>query len=153
VENLSPPENQNQPQVASINSDIERFNSINIRLVEWEAGLRSIAQEGFWGTGTGGTMATLSNFYKSINLPSLVIDSHNQYIETTLEVGVPGLLILLFCLVGPIRHAVKQNLPILLTVAIMTVMACLTNCFLERARGLYFYSLFASLYIFSLEKK
>ena len=132
-------------------TDASHWNSVNLRFLEWKSGIEGIRNTGITGTGTGDGLEVLDSYYNQVDLgifdhPYL---SHNQYIETALEIGLAGFIALLFCLFVPFMRALKTKNVLLMSVVLMTCLACLSTSFFERARGLTFYVSFVSLFMFT----
>ena len=132
-------------------TDASQWNSVNLRFLEWKSGIEGIRKTGITGTGTGDALEVLDSYYNQVDLgifdhPYL---SHNQYIETALEIGLAGFIALLLCLVVPFMRALKTRNVLLMSVVLMTCLACLSTSFFERARGLTFYVSFVSLFMFT----
>lgn len=142
-----------EPLQTSINlpTDSRQWNSINLRFLEWKSGIEGIKTHGVAGTGTGDALEVLDSYYNQVDLG--IFDhqylAHNQFIETALEIGLAGLLALLLCLAIPFKQALKTKNILLMSVVLMTILACLSTSFFERARGLTFYVSFVSLFMFT----
>jgi hypothetical protein len=132
-------------------TDASQWNSVNLRFLEWKSGIEGIRNTGITGTGTGDALEVLDSYYNQVDLG--IFDhqylSHNQYIETTLEIGLAGFIALMLCLFVPFMRALKTQNVLLMSVVLMTCLACLSTSFFERARGLTFYVSFVSLFMFT----
>jgi O-antigen ligase len=135
----------------TIPTDSKEWNSINLRLLEWKSAIQEIREHGLTGTGTGGTLDALEERYEKANLGEFErrYNAHNQYMETYLEIGLPGFLTFIGCLGIPLLFAIKHKNKILLTLVLMIGTACLTTCLFEKNRGLIFYVSFVSLFMFT----
>ena len=142
-----------EPLNTSINlpTDARHWNSVNLRFLEWKSGVEGIKTHGVTGTGTGDALGVLDSYYDQVDLG--IFDhqylAHNQFIETALEIGLGGLIALLLCMALPFVKALKTKNVLLMSVVLMTCMACLSTSFFERARGLTFYVSFVSLFMFT----
>lgn len=138
----------------SLPTDANKWNSINLRFLEWKSGLEGIKDNGVTGTGTGGALNALDTYYNQVDLGDFEKQyrAHNQYIETFLEIGLAGIIALLMCLLIPFFRAFKTNDIVLMSVVIMTCLACLSTSLFEKARGLTFYISFVSFFMFTKEK-
>ena len=132
-------------------TDARQWNSINLRFLEWKSGVEGIKAHGVAGTGTGDALETLDAYYNQVDLG--IFDhqylAHNQFIETGLEIGLAGLVTLILCFAIPFAQGLKTKNVLLMSVVLMTCMACLSTSFFERARGLTFYVSFVSLFMFT----
>jgi O-antigen ligase len=129
----------------------EKWNSINLRYLEWKAGLEGIKTNRILGTGTGGTTSALKPYYDQVDLGDFELDynTHNQYLETYLEIGLAGFVFLMLCFIGPLTLAVRSRDKLLFSLVLMVALSCLSECVLERFKGLVFYISFLSLFMFS----
>jgi O-antigen ligase len=132
-------------------TDSRDWNSINLRVLEWKSGFAGIRNNGVTGTGTGDALAELDTYYNQVDLG--IFDhqylTHNQFIETSLEIGLAGFVALLLCLAVPFLKGLKTKNALLLSLVMMTCLACFSTSFFERARGLTFYISFVSLFMFT----
>jgi hypothetical protein len=128
-----------------------QWNSTNLRLMEWKSTLKGIEMAGPLGTGTGGTWPVLKQSSAQYNLGvfSGVFNSHNQYLETFLEIGIAGFIGLLACYFFPLSQAVQTKNFLLLSFSLLICLASLTESILERAHGLIFFTTFASILMYS----
>lgn len=137
-----------------IPSSSQNWNSVNLRFLEWKSGVEGIKDHGILGTGTGGTLDVLLTHYDKANLGDFYSDynAHNQYIETYLEIGLLGFISLLFCFLIPLLYGIKNKNRLLTSLVIIVGFVCLSECFLERGKGIMLYVLFVSLFMFTEEK-
>lgn len=134
-----------------IPSNHENWNSVNLRLLEWEASVEGIKEHGIKGTGTGGTLDALHSHYEKVHLGDLDMryNAHNQYLETYLEIGLAGFVVWLLCLAFPLMKGITTRNTLLVSVVILVAVGCLTTSMFEKARGLLFYTAFVSLFMFT----
>ena len=67
-----------------------------VRLVMWSVSVSEFLSAP-WGSGTGNSRSQLANRLKLVNQPELAekgLNTHNQFLETAVEVGFIGLLLL-----------------------------------------------------------
>jgi hypothetical protein len=104
----------------------------------------SIFWQGFGQDASGSKMVekqqehSLYEEYKGYNF-------HNQYVQTTAELGVVGLLILLLMLATLTQNAIKNKDFLQFVFAVLMISLFLTESFLARQRGIVF---FVTLYVF-----
>jgi O-antigen ligase len=127
----------------------DKWNSISLRQMELVSGINALKENWAVGVGTGGTILALRQQYDKFNLGDFKYDytSHNQYIQTFLEIGVAGILALLACYIIPLRFAILEKQRLLLIVSIIVILTSCTTCILERSRGIIFFMTFASLFM------
>ncbi|OYU85529.1 MAG: hypothetical protein CFE24_01095 [Flavobacterium sp. BFFFF2] len=104
----------------------------------------SIFWQGFGQDASGSKMVekqqqhSLYEEYKGYNF-------HNQYVQTTAELGIVGLLILLLMLATLTQNAIKNKDFLQFVFAVLMISLFLTESFLARQRGIVF---FTTLYVF-----
>lgn len=125
-----------------------RWNSVNLRLLEWRAS--SSAGKTFWpfGAGTGDGQNILQPYYSNYDLGILAfpLNSHNQYLQTIIELGLAGIIMLLFCLYLPVYRAFQHN-SLHFSFIVLFGLMCLSESMLARQKGIVFFALFQSLFL------
>lgn len=121
-------------------------NGLTLRLVKWECSLKGIANNPIIGVGIGDAQDFLQECYKSKNFWGHVyrFNSHNQYLQTTLGLGIIGLVILICTLTVPMHQFFKQKDYLYLWFLILITIVFVTESVLERKQGIIFYSFFNS---------
>ncbi len=112
------------------------------RLVMWTVTSELIAEHPF-GVGTGNVDEYLHNRLKHDGFDQLVADDlnpHNQYLQTMLEIGIIGLLLLLGVIVSCIRIAMKQRNFLLFLLISGLAFNMLFESMFQRQSGVVFYS-------------
>lgn len=111
------------------------------RLVLWTVSCSEIVNHPL-GVGTGNTEEVLSQALKKrgqFELAELNRNPHNQFLQTTLEVGIPGLLIFLTILINGVVTGIRKSNPLLgITVACLAF-NCLFESMLQRQSGVVFF--------------
>ncbi|HWA35001.1 MAG TPA: O-antigen ligase family protein [Cyclobacteriaceae bacterium] len=132
-------------EIASTTND---WNSVNLRLLEWRASVAGISTAWLFGLGPGDGQAYLNGYYSNFNdaTAGLTYNSHNQYLQTTLELGVVGLLVLGICLFKPLLFPINPN-PLFIAFIILFGLMCLTESMLARQKGIVFFTMFESLFL------
>src|SRR5690606_7590323 len=76
--------------------------SVAMRLEYWKVAFDIIEDKPFFGVGTGDIQVEFNKIYESdqsvLNNSDYWRRSHNQYLSTWIQIGIPGLLLLLFIL-------------------------------------------------------
>ena len=88
--------------------EFQRLKSITLRIFLWEAGLTASLDHPKFGVGYGQTMPYLISKTK---IPVLVEHDdilHNDYLEVLMAAGFPGLILLLLCLLWPMKVFYKS---------------------------------------------
>ncbi|HBK87571.1 MAG: O-antigen ligase family protein [Cyclobacteriaceae bacterium] len=124
------------------------WNSIRYRIVEWRAGWESISQSWLIGAGTGDGQQQLSSFYALHASPVVALgyNAHNQYLQTSIELGLAGLITLLACMWPGVRPLHKKNLAHIAFIILILLMCCTESMF-ARQKGIVFFTLFQSLFL------
>ncbi|WP_114938444.1 O-antigen ligase family protein [Mucilaginibacter endophyticus] len=122
------------------------------RLARWSVAIVVGAQSPVIGHGAGTEIGLLKDpffdhqFYRSY-LAGL--NSHNQFISFFIKSGITGLLVYLFVLVLGIRTAIAKRDLLLMAFMVIVGTVSLSENFLDVDKGIFFYSVFFSLLIFS----
>lgn len=131
-----------------------------LRELNWSSAIEVIQKHPFTGVGTGDVQDELDKCYLSHNYVPLLFwkntkfNAHDQFLETTVAFGIPGLILLLGVLIICLANALKFHNTLYVIFLILFIFSCLTESLLERQNGVVFYALFNSLFLFhSLEKK
>lgn len=126
------------------------YSGLNFRSKIWTNSLELCKRSIFKGYGYQNSRQVLQNYYKEVNFRRAFIrklNSHNQYIQSTLDSGFMGLTSLLFMLISPflIKHR-SLNFKLFI---LMCIIAFVTESLLRRQIGIVF---FVGFYLFfSLE--
>lgn len=128
-----------------------RETGLSIRLVKWKCSLEGLNDYPFLGTGTGDAIDYLVKCYEKENFwgmyPQYRFNSHNQFLETALTLGIIGLSLLLILVVLPFYNGWRsKNYHVILFVTLFCF-CCLTESILERQWGVVFFTFFASLFM------
>jgi len=118
------------------------LQSNHIRLVMWTVTAELIAEHPF-GVGTGDVDRHLHKRlleYGFVELVDQDLNSHNQYLQTTLETGVLGLIFLLVFVLSSLRTAIRKNSLLLLVIVAGFAFNALFESFFQRQSGIVFYS-------------
>lgn len=123
------------------------------RLIMWTVAWQEIAKHPF-GVGTGNV-----DIYLGRNLvekgkaefAKQQYNPHNQFLQTTLEIGVFGLAILLLIVFYAIRIAIRNRHWLLLLLVLNMFFNCLFESMLQSQIGVVFYPLFMLLFIVEIK--
>jgi O-antigen ligase len=130
-----------------IHQEVTQWNSVNLRLLEWQASWNIIKKSWITGVGTGDGQDALKGYYASFNTSTrnMDFDSHNQYLQTVIELGMMGFISLLLCLFLPAFRPGYSTLH--LSFILLFGLMCLTESMLARQKGIVFFTLFQSLFL------
>jgi len=123
--------------------------SNEVRILVLKSALKVIQQNPF-GYGTGDAKDVLVSEYKRERITGALkekLNAHNQYLETTIGLGIQGTILLLFILIFPFAIAIKRRNYLLYLFIILVSMNFLTESMLNRENGVVFFTFFLTLLI------
>lgn len=139
----------------AINPDPNRWGEQQIRGSIWPCAIETVSKSSYLGVGLGDVKDELERCYIERNYTSLTywegvrFNAHNQYLETLVGLGVPGLLYFLTML-GYLFFLFKQNKSYLgYYLLFILMMSFLTESVLERQRGILVFATFIPFIIFN----
>jgi O-antigen ligase len=119
--------------------------TIDPRLIAWSSSLDLIKQNPLFGVGPG-VREILAKKYleKGYKVAaSLRLNSHNQYIETQLTLGIPGTIILFLMVFVPLLTRTRLRFPVLvIPFLLIIVISMMFESILVRQWGIMFFVLF-----------
>ena len=127
------------------------LNGLEFRLLQWRNTYEILNRYDAWLTGVGfaDSKKLLWEQYDILRLykgedPSViggfyVYDLHNQYLQTTLQMGILGLLVLVLFMFSLFKAAIQTQNILLLALACMFVFLCFTENVLDRQYGMIFF--------------
>ncbi len=125
--------------------------STNIdRLDIWKYTLADGGWKFLGGVGIGDAQSFLNQVYLKYNLTSWADanqNTHNQYLETLLAIGIPGFFLLLIILLVPL-WGIPSNRFLFLSLILAVVINMCFESILEKQSGVLFFSLFYSILLF-----
>lgn len=122
-------------------------NSITIRKAVWESA-GEIISEHPWGVGSGDVNDVLKEKYRAKNLLWPLhanLNAHNQYLQTTMATGIPGIVFFIAAMIAALRLAVIRPAYNYLLFLVLFLFCIITECMLETESGVVFFSFFNSL--------
>lgn len=123
-------------------------NSVTLRKVIWQSSLEIIAAHPLFGVGTGDVSTELLKKYEANRLmvpAAKNLNAHNQYLQTTLAIGLFGLFLLLLSFGAGIRLAIMYRSPLYLLFLLLFMICILTESMLEAESGVVFFAFFNAL--------
>ncbi len=126
------------------------------RILVWKSAFEVIKANPVIGVGTGDVKQELRKVYKEKKIEGAYEDhlnAHNQFIQTTVALGVLGLLVLVLGFLMPTIYSFKRNSLLYLLFLVLAGFHFLVESMLERQAGVVFYAFFNSLlFYFAIEK-
>ena len=128
-------------------SDIgENYHKMGLRNRLWSASYEVFKEKKFFGYGPNGSEPILNKMYLKKGYANLKgINSHNQYITTTLNHGLIGLFLLLSIFAIAIVKGFRVRNYQKLLVILIIMIAFSTESVLERQKGVMFFAIFLSI--------
>lgn len=132
------------------------YSGTESRLIMWKISLEQL-KETPWGLGTGDVDHTLQKRMENRLNEEFVqknLNSHNQYLQTGLEIGFFGLFVLLLAILLLVVKSIKEKNLLLFAVVFSFAFNCLFESMLQRQSGIVFYILMFCILIipYSLRK-
>lgn len=132
-------------------SELDSEDGSASRLVAWKTSFDLAKNYYLSGVGTGDVKQTLTNEYKKRgyhNAYEIQLNSHNQYIQTTLAVGLAGFLALLLFVFFNFRNAIRKKDLIHFIFILLVSSQFFVEASLETQAGVIFISFFNSAFNF-----
>ena len=120
----------------------------NSRMNGWKASFDIIKQNPILGVGPGAIKGALNKAYISRGLDYGNRNPHNQYLQTWLELGLPGIIMLLLLGVVAAIYAFKEKNYLYLAFLIIIFINMFFESILERRMGVMFFAFWNSLFWF-----
>lgn len=111
------------------------------RLIMWTAATQEIVKHPF-GVGTGNTDDYLESWLQKMGhseMAKKMYNPHNQFLQTTLEIGIVGLLVLVGIIFIGFYQGIKTRNWLLVLIVANLVFNCLFESMLQRQSGIVFY--------------
>jgi O-antigen ligase len=138
-------DNQNSENHFNAAYDKSKWSSTNTRIALWACGLEVWKEHLIFGTGIGDRDASLYNKYKQKQFwlaLSTEKNTHNQYIDIAVSMGILGLFVFLFVfLVYPLRVFLNQKQSLAISVLLCLAVCFFTENMLNRYQGIVLISL------------
>jgi O-antigen ligase len=132
------------------NPDGENANGLTVRVATWKCSVQLIKENWLLGLGTGNVQDQINECNKNRNhwIGYFDYNAHNQFLQTWLTTGIPGLFFLSMLIIKLFALALRQRNKFLLSTSFIIFMVFLTESFLERQEGIVFFALFSSIFLF-----
>lgn len=130
--------------------------SSGIRLIVWENALKTAFNRNYFGYGVGDVQTILDNSYINNGYKKIAdehYNTHNQYLQTALTIGIVGLFIFVFCLLFLMFKFICEKEYLSGLILLFFLLTFLFESYLERQNGIIFFSLIISLLTFTRNAK
>ncbi len=129
---------------------INTAESSTSRLMAWKVS-HEIIQEHPLGVGIGDVKPHLLEKYKAHGLTimyELKLNSHNQYLQTTIAIGIVGGVFLVVLLAGSLVKAYRNRSILAVSFMLLFILHLLVESMLERQAGVLFFAFFTGVFLF-----
>ena len=125
-------------EVKSLMGTSSKYTNPRVHL--WEHGVQLIVENPLLGLGVGDAREALTKTFEEIrpNFFRYNFNFHNQYLQSWAEVGILGVLLLIFLMIRPFSQ--KDQHPLFLIFLGLTLIGFLTESMLERQAGVLFFA-------------
>jgi len=123
----------------------DAYNSVNLRVEKIKSAKEVIAQNWLWGVGIGDVQDVLNEEYKKRGFElgyKVNLDTHNQYLETWIGLGIFGLFLLVSFNSLSLWEAFQVRNFLLFFLILHFSIASLSEALLNTQKGIVFFSLF-----------
>jgi O-antigen ligase len=126
------------------------YGGRSVRIEKWKNTIECWSQSPVFGVGTGDMQTELNKIYEKNNFEVAIIykfNPHNQYLETALAIGIPGLLVLLCWMFTLFLLGIKTGDWLLFSFGSVVSVSMITESMLERQWGVVFIAIFSAMLI------
>lgn len=116
--------------------------SNTVRIVVWTFSFEIIAEHPM-GVGTGDVKDQLNSVYRKNGYTLFAdnqLNTHNQFFQTGIALGVGGMIILFLVILGPVILTFRKPDPIISAFVTLIFITCLFESYLERQAGIILFS-------------
>jgi O-antigen ligase len=136
---------KNEQLIESLKAPDSVTKNIDPRIIAWSSSIDLIKQNPVFGVGPDVRDILSGRYLESGHnvAASLRLNSHNQFLETQLTLGIPGTLILLHMLLGPWLIRKRTRFPALVIPFLIIISGCMFfESILVRQWGIMFFLIF-----------
>jgi O-antigen ligase len=122
------------------------------RILVWEAAVEIIKENFLTGTGTGDAKTAMINKYLEkgmVNEYEHKLNSHDQYLNTFIAIGISGFIFLMLCLLIPFYRSIAGRELLVAAFVCLIGLNFLFESMLETQAGVMFYALFHTIFCYS----
>ncbi len=124
----------------------EELQTTSMRKVVWKSSLKLI-KANVWGYGTGDVKSVLAEQYikdGNVQAEHKHLNAHNQFLQTTLAIGIFGLFVFMALLLFPLFVLRGIQRVVFVFFSLCFIILCLTESMLETQSGIVFFAFFYS---------
>lgn len=133
------------------NYQTDQYGGRSIRIEKWKCSLSVYAESPIIGLGAGDLKNELLECYRSRSIDAALFhgfNSHNQYLNTVGQIGLPGLALLLAMILFSAKRAYDYNSDVFLAFIALFAMCILSESMFGRRWGIFFFAMFYSVFHF-----
>jgi len=126
------------------------INSVSIRKGIYNCSKELMQEHWLFGTGLKNVQNELNACYENYDDPIFLkasFNTHNQYFDSLITVGLIGFLLFLLMIIYPIKGLTQENLIIFFFFKLFILLCFLTENVLARQYGVVFFSFFNALFL------
>ena len=118
------------------------------RILHWKCAAQAIREKPLFGWGTGDSYVPLDACYREMKMDELLgYNAHNQFLETWIKIGFPGVLILALTLLFPLYVSIRNRHYLFISIFSMYFLIALTECIFSVQKGIALFSIISSIYL------
>jgi O-antigen ligase len=139
-----------------LNPKLKGEKKADDRYDRWIAAIELIKKNPVFGVGTGDNTDQLIIMYQERTLTSAIenkYNAHNEFLETTVQLGLLGGLVLMTGLFLPLVMSLKYNNYLYALFLTIFILSIVTESMLSRHKGIIFYSFFNAFLFFQYARK
>lgn len=143
-----------QEDILQGDSTVNKVQGSAMRLQVWQVSLEIIADEPFTGVGTGDVTDQIvkrCNEHGYLAVSDKGLNAHNQFLQSGVALGVPGLLLLVLIYLFMLVFAIRRRQFVLILFTVVCGAVSLTESILETQAGVLFFAFFAALFMFTCQ--
>jgi O-antigen ligase len=136
---------QAKDDMAATDSTVNSGRSTNDRVLIWKSSKEIIRQNYLFGVGTGDVRDELTESYKRNDVLAVMkhyLNAHNQYVQTLIAVGLPGLIVLISMILFPAIFSIRRANYIYFAFLFIAGASMFFESMFERQEGVVFYAFF-----------
>lgn len=133
---------------SSENIDKTSSESTAVRMLIWGESMEIIKTNFWWGVGAGDANDVLQESYKEHGLTGALehnLNTHNQYFQTFIGLGVIGMIILVISTLGAMIYGFIKHNTLLVLFSVIIILNFLVESMLQTQAGNLFYGFFLCL--------
>ena len=124
------------------------YESSQIRLTLWKTAWEVSQKNLPWGVGTGDVwdeMQVHAVYHNYHNIIGRKYNAHNQYLQTLMMAGIPGIVVLLAFCGYPLIRSIRKRDILYLLFSILLILNIIVECMFEQRAGVDFFALMNAL--------